>query len=146
MAGTYTYNASQVSVVFFNIPVNAGYADGEFLTIAQEANDFDYIVGTDGTVGRNATNNAVAVLQLKLLQVSPTNDLLSAVRLAGLANNLTGVGPFMVKDRLGTSLYQGLHTWIAKPPDVSFDRGVKERVWTFHCSDLVRYDGSNLPL
>jgi hypothetical protein len=144
---TYVYDANQVAVSFFGIPIDSGYADGEFLTIIQNENDWVEVVGTDGTVAVCATNNRTAKIQLKLLQVSPGNDALSAIRTLQVSTqNGTGFGPFLVKDLLGTSMYSALHCWVAKPPDVGFDRAAKDRVWTIGVSDLVRIDGGNTPV
>lgn len=144
---TYFYNALQVSCIFLNVLVQGGLDDGEFLTIVQDEDDYGRIIGTDGGAAIYGMNNLAAAMQLKLLQTSPTNDLFSTIRQNAITlQNGSGIGPFLVKDRLGTSLYRAKHCYIAKPPDVAFDRGVKQRVWTFGCTDLVRFDGGNIPV
>lgn len=142
--GAKVYDADQVSLVFMGIPIESGYADGEFLTIEQSAQDFDVVVGTDGEVTRSKTNNRHAVIKVKLMQSSSGNTALSALNnLDVLTPGGAGVGPMLVRDRQGTSLYTASKCWIAKPPDVSFDRTATSREWTLECANLVRLDGSN---
>ncbi len=142
--GAKIYDADQVSLVFMGIPIDSGYADGEFLSIEQTTADFESVVGTDGEVTRSKTNDARATIKVKLMQTSSGNAAFSAL------NNIdktlpggAGVGPMLVKDRQGTSLYTASKTWIAKPPDVSFDRAATAREWTLECANLVRFDGGN---
>lgn len=142
--GCKVYDADQVSLVFMGVPIDSGYADGEFVSVEQSEQDFDVVVGTDGEVTRSKTGNRHAVIKLKLMQSSSGNALLSAI------NNLdvgapggSGIGPMLIKDRQGTSLYTASKCWIAKPPDVSFDRTATPREWTLECANLVRFDGSN---
>lgn len=142
--GTKTYNAADVTCSFMGIPIDSGYADGEFVTIAQTAADFEVVVGTDGEVTRTQTNNRHATITLKLMQTSDGNAALSAINnLDRASGNGAGIGPMLIRDRNGTSLYTAVHCWIAKPPDVSFDRVATPREWTLECSDLIRFDGGN---
>jgi len=141
---TKIYDADQVSMVFMGIPISSGFADGVFLEIEQEEDDFAHKVGTDGETTRSKTNNRNADVKVHLMQSSDGNAQLSVINLADVsAPNGAGVGPMLVRDRQGTSLYTAAHCWIRKPPDVSFDREATDRVWTLHCADLVRVDGGN---
>lgn len=143
---TKVYDSNQVSISICGIPVDTtgGYADDEFLTIEQDSDDFDDVVGTDGEVTRSKTNDRRATVYLKLMQSSSTNAFLSALNLLDKnAPNGAGIGPFWVRDRQGTSLYTGATCWIAKPPDVSFGRTAKERSWKIRIGSIVRTDGGN---
>lgn len=142
--GTKVYDADQVSLVFMGIPIQSGYDDGTFLEIKQEADDFTHKVGTDGETTRSKTKNANADIIVHLMQSSDGNAALSAINnLDKLTANGAGVGPMLVRDRSGTSLYTAGHCWVQKPPDVEFAREATDRAWTLHCSDLVRLDGGN---
>lgn len=126
------------------IPISSGYADGVFCEIEQEEDDFGHKVGTDGSTTRFKTLNANADIKVHLMQSSDGNAALSAVNnLDKLGQNGAGVGPMLVRDRQGTSLYTAAHCWVRKPPDVAFAREAGDRVWTLHCSDLMRLDGGN---
>lgn len=141
---TKVYDADQVSVVLMGVPISSGYADGEFLRIEQEAEDFTHKVGTDGEVTRSKTNNRVAKVTLRLMQSSDGNAALSAINnLDRSAPNGAGIGPFLVRDRQGTSLFTASKCWISKPPNVTMAREATEREWELTVADLVRLDGGN---
>lgn len=138
------YDSDQVSLVFMGIPIDSGYAEGSFLTIEQSEQDFEVKVGTDGEVTRSKTNNRHATIKVKLMQTSSGNTALSALNNLDVATpGGAGVGPMLIRDRQGTSLYTAGKCWIAKPPDVDFDRSATSREWTLECANLIRFDGSN---
>lgn len=137
------YDADQITVVIAGIPIS-GYADGEFLTIEQEADAFSDVVGTDGEVTRSKTKDYRATATLKLMQSSDSNDLLSTLyNTDRQASNGAGVGAFLVRDRNGRALYTSEACWIQKAPDVSFDRTPTAREWVIRIADLLRFDGGN---
>jgi hypothetical protein len=138
------YDADQVTVILASIPIDSGYADGEFLSIEQDTDDFTDVVGTDGEVTRSKTNDRRATITLTLMQSSGGNAVLSAL------NNLdvntpggAGVGTLLVRDKQGTSLYAASKCWIAKPPTATFGREAGSREWKIRCADLKRLDGGN---
>lgn len=141
---TKIYDSNRVTLSFMGIPISAGYAEDEFLTITQTSPDFVKVVGTDGEVTRSKTNDHSATIEVKLMQSSDGNVALSVLNnIDKLAPNGAGTGPMLIKDLQGTSLYSAAICWIAKPPDVSFGKSAKERVWTLECGNLVRLDGGN---
>lgn len=138
------YDADQIVINWAGIPIDSGFADGEFCRVEQNENDFTTYVGTDGDVSRSKTNNRTAVITILLAQTSPTNAALSAVNnLDRIKANGAGVGPLLIKDKNGTSLYAAEKCWISKPPAVSFDRTTTTREWTLECASLERLDGGN---
>ncbi len=139
-----TYDADQVTVVIAGILVN-GYADGEFIRIEQEADDFGDVVGTDGHVTRFKTGDRRATVTLLLMQSSDSNDQLSM--LSNLDRNAPhgmGVGAFYVRDRNGRSVYEASACWVKKPPNIAFGREPGPREWTIRVADLKRTDGGNI--
>lgn len=136
------YDAAQVTMVFMGILIDSGFADGEFLTIEQDAPDYEKVVGTDGEVSRSRTNNRAAKIELKLAQTSDGNGFLGALSSVGLlAANGADIGPMLVRDRVsGTCMYTAANCWISKPPDISYDSKVTMRTWTMECDELVRVD------
>ncbi len=142
--GFKVYDANEVTVSIAGLPIDSGFDDGEFVRIEQEADDFIDKVGTDGEVTRSKTNDRRATVAIILMQSSDGNALLSGLNnIDRLAGNGAGVGPFLVRDRQGTSLYAAAECWISKPPDVSFDREPTAREWTLRVASLERFDGSN---
>ena len=139
-----TYDADQVSVTVAGILIDSGFADGEFLRIEQETDDYSDVVGTDGEVTRSRSNDRRATVTLLLMQSSDANDKLSALSaLDNSSPNGAGVGAFLVRDRSGRSMYSAEHCWISKPPNVGFDREAGSREWTLRLADLRRTDAGN---
>jgi len=142
--GFKTYDASQVTMVFLGLPITSGYADGDFVEVSSNEDDYKMEVGTDGEVTRSATNNRTGTVKLHLMQTSSGNAILSTARQAGLiAKNGADVGPMIVKDNSGASVFLAGKCWIQKPPDSPYGREAQARVWTIAVADLVRYDGGN---
>jgi len=139
------YDAAQVTVSLMGILIDSGYAEGEFLTIKQNAPDYEIVVGTDGQVTRNRTNNRSAEIELKLMQTSDGNTFLSALSNAGLlAANGSDIGTMLVRDRIsGVCMFTAQNCWIAKPPDVSFDNKATARIWMLTVDELVRVDAGS---
>jgi hypothetical protein len=139
MANT-IFDPQQYNMTFAGIPIT-GYADGEFATIAQEADNFGDVVGSDGLVARSKSNDRRATITFKLLQTSPTNKALSALANGDLLNpNGAGVGALRIADLFGETQFTADQCWISKPPDVSLDRTATAREWTLRCADLTRLD------
>jgi len=137
------YDPDQVSASIAGIPLS-GFADGEFITIESESPTFDDVCGTDGEVTRSKSNDGRATITVKLMQSSPVNDLLSVLH--NLDKNTpggVGVGPFMLRDKQGTTLELAEKAWIQKPPDKSWDRTAKERSWVIRCANLISHTGGN---
>lgn len=138
------YDADQVTIMIAGLLIDSGYDDGEFLRIEPEAPDFVDKVGTDGEVTRSKTNDRRATVSVILMQTSIGNAILSALNNTDrVGQNGAGVGPFLVRDKQGTSLYAGPECWISQPPTVSFDREPTAREWTIRVANMERFDGSN---
>ncbi len=137
------YNPSEIAMSFAGIPI-AGYADGEFVVIEAESDDFTDVVGTDGDVARARTNDRRGTVTFKLMQTSDTNALLSALRSADLlAPNGAGVGALEVRDLQGTTLLSAAEAWIKKMPQTAFDREIGAREWVIRCAVLEGVVGGN---
>lgn len=141
---TAVYSADEITCVFAGILIE-GFAEDEAITIEPESDDYEDVVGVDGHVAVSKTRDQRHTVTLKLLQTSPTNDLLSAHRAAGLAApNGLGVAPILIQDRQGRSLHAGEHAWIKKAPDVAYARSAKEREWVIRVAKLSNFIGGNV--
>lgn len=137
------YDADQVNISLAGIPLS-GYADGEFLRIERESNAFDDVVGTDGEVTRSKTNDDRATATVRLMQSSGSNDLLSV--LYNSDKNTpggVGVGPFLARDAQGRAIFTAEKAWIAKAPNVVFDRTATEREWVIRMATIIEFHGGN---
>lgn len=144
MAGpkaTKVYDADAVEIIVAGFPIDSGFADGEFLRIEQESDDFTDVAGTDGEVARSKTNDRRATATIILMQTSAGNQVLSALsNLDRLTPNGAGIAPFLVRDGNGDTLYEAASAWVMRPPNVSFDRAATNREWQIRLGDLVRND------
>lgn len=139
-----TYDANDILINFAGIPVDSGYADGEFCRVEQAEDDFSLVMGTDGSGTRSKTNNRSATITIILMQSSKTNNALSTLNnLDKKKGNGAGVGPLLIKDKGGTTLFAAEKCWIQKPPNASFDRTATSREWTLATDKLERFDGGN---
>ena len=140
----FVFDPDEVSVLAVGVPIDGGWGDGAFIEVIQEADDFVTVVGSDGDVTRSKTNDRRATVNLTLTQGALANSLLSVVsNLDRTSPNGAGVGPLLIKDNQGTTLFEAEHSWVMKPPDVTFDRTATNRVWKIGCANLRRLDGSN---
>lgn len=144
MSDFHIYDPNEVSLMVAGVPVEGGFADGTFIEIIQMSPDFTSKVGVDGDVTRSKTNDRRATIRITLMQSSNSNQLLSAMsNIDRKKSNGAGVGPMLIKDNQGLSLYSAEHSWISKPPDVTFDKEAGPRVWECEVATLERLDGGN---
>lgn len=122
-----------------------GWADGSFVSLVQTTDDFSTVVGSDGEVVRSRSNDHRATLTLTLTQTSDSNDVLSAIANADrLAANGAGVAPLLIRDKAnGRALYTAAECWIAKMPDVTYDRTATGRAWKIEIANLIAFSGGS---
>ena len=136
------YDADQISLNIVGIPITSGYADGEFLRIEKETDDFTDVVGTDGSVTRSKTKDERATITVVLMQTADSNAVLAALSQADrAASNGAGVGALFARDRQGTSLYEADECWISKSADATFDREATAREWICRVAKLRDFTG-----
>ena len=141
--GTKVYDSANVNLIIAGVPISNGLADGEFLRIEQESDDFGDAVGTDGEVTRFRSRDRRATATVLLMNTSEHNQFLSALSsLDKLTPNGAGVVPFFAQ--IGASIYEATEAWIQKPPDVSFDREPTPREWTIRLANLLRNDSGDV--
>lgn len=139
------YDLNQVTVTVADVLIDGGWFEDDVIKLEPNSDDYGFVVGAGGDVGRYKTNDPVTKVTLRLMQGSAYNDALAAKRALDLNTpGGAGVGAFLVKDRLGRSLYTGSKSWIAGPPkDVTFGKGLKVREWTIIVANTLRFDGGN---
>jgi len=135
---TTTYAADLVVLSIAGKIIDSGFAEGEFVSIEMNADDFSDKAGADGEVARARSNDLRATIKIKLLQTSQGNDLLSALRQLALASENGGdVGAFRLTDRSsGIVLARADKAWVSKPPTVSRGREIAENEWTLRAASM----------
>lgn len=136
-----TVDPKSVIVSIDGIPMS-GYADGTFLEITADTQQFTKIVGADGTTTRVKSNNYGGVLTLTLSQSSPSNDVLSALLNADRVGNV-GIFPILIKDLSGTTLIFSATGWIQQFPDSAWGTDINNRAWTIDLADIDILIGGN---
>lgn len=141
---TRIYDSKKVAVSLAGLPLG-GYADGNFLEITFDSDQFVDVIGTDGEVSRSKANDLRATATIRFMQTSPSNDLLSALLQSDLnSDGGAGIGAFMVTDVQGTTLLLGENAWVVKWPDQNFGREAQERAWTIKVDKLNAFVGGNV--
>ncbi len=141
---TKVYDPTEISMNLCGIIIDSGFAEDTMIKIKQMSDDFTEVIGVDGEVTRSKTNDGRAEVTFMLMQSSSTNALLSVLNnLDKATSNGAGIGPLLIKDRQGTSLYTSPKAWIQRAPDVEFGSKATERAWVIKCAKLLRLDGGN---
>lgn len=120
-----------------------GLAAGNFITVAQDSDAFNMVVGIRGDVARSKTSNKAAKITVRLMQTSPGNDILSTIHnLDQSAPNGAGVFTVGMRDSAtGRAFWTGATAWIVKAPDVNMDAQDTPREWVIQVARLERFDG-----
>lgn len=141
---TKIYDLDQVTLVFLGIPIEGGFGEGQAIKIEQLDPDFTTKVGADGSVARSKTNKRLTKVTVTLLQTSSGNAALSTLlNIDRKASNGAGVGPILIRDRQGTSLFAGGDAWIEGPPVAEYNAEATNREWTIMVGQPERFDGGN---
>ncbi len=115
-----TYDPKQVSVIIGVAPLS-GFADGDFVTVERNEDNWTLLVGADGESTRAKNANKSGKVTIRLMSESVSNDTLSDLQ---IADELGGNAPFgiLIKDSLGRSLYTAATAWINKQPPAAFGK------------------------
>ncbi len=144
MASTYYYDPDQVNIVVANIPIDSGFAEDEMCTFEREGDDFLDVAGVLGDVARSKNLDNRGTFTLKLLQTSPLNGALSALRLIDRGgHNGAGVGAFLVQDKGGLTKLASEVCWIAAPPKIVFGKTAVTYEWKIRCANCFIFAGGN---
>ncbi|MEM0173059.1 MAG: phage protein [Sulfolobaceae archaeon] len=120
----------------------SGFADGTFLELTSDVEQFTKITGADGFVTRVKSNDYGATLTITLAQTSPSNDVLSGIfNLDKLSNQ--GIVPILIKDMSGNTVIFSATGWIQSFPDMSFGNEINDRSWIFDLANIDMFIGGN---
>lgn len=120
----------------------SGFADGTFLEITADTQQFTKVIGADGFATRVKTNNYGGVLTITLAQSSPSNDVLSALLNADRVSN-SGVVPILIRDITGTTIIFSASGWIQQLPDTAYGNTINNRAWVFDLAEMDVFIGGN---
>lgn len=140
------YDSNEVSLIAAGIPIESGRGEegGTFVKIEHLTDAFVDVVSLDGEVTRSKTNDNRATVTVTLMSSSASNALLSALHTADkLAGNGAGVGPLLIKDNQGNTLFAAPACWIVKTPDFEFAQKAMPVEWQIRVANMVPFIGGN---
>lgn len=136
-----SYNPADVLLIVAGRPIS-GFADGTFIEIGRDNPSFTSGTGSDGEGWRAKSNDKSGTCTLTLLQTSASNDELSILAALDEASG-DGVGPLLLKDKSGRSLYAAETCWLEKPADSEFAREVTDREWVIKTDKMIIFVGGH---
>ena len=123
-------------VITVNGETIEGFAEGTFVSVERDEDNWTKTVGADGTVARSRTRNIAGRVTLTLMQTSASNAVLESLV---VMDDYANLGQFYVS--ISNSAYEGEIkipcAWISKPPTVSYGRDLEDREWTLDCAQIL---------
>lgn len=124
------FNADEVTLSIGNRLIDAGFSDGEFISIEESSPRIVKAVGTDGEVTIGRHNDRSATITIKLMSTSDGNDVLQDMADSNEDGpGLPGVKPLYIRDRNGRAIHEGEHCWVEEMPSATYDRVATVREW-----------------
>lgn len=136
-----TYNPKKVAVIIGGFTMS-GFADGEFVSVAMDNDQWDLKVGTDGEGTRSKSNDFSGTIKVTLMQSSDSNAILQAFWNSDRLSD-SGVFPVLIKDNSGKSLYAADQCWVQKQTEGKFGKTVESREWMIRTDNLIPLEGGN---
>ena len=128
MPAVKTYNPSRVLIIMNGVPLS-GYADGTFVNITQMNDGITTTVGADGEIARAVNTDRRCTVTVTLQQTSPGNTALSGMYSIDLLTCGGIVGPLVIQDLCGETIFMASQAWVVKPADVEFAKEITNRAW-----------------
>jgi hypothetical protein len=130
------YSPDDYSVIFNGIPIE-GFSEGDVIDVEYDTEGFQDEIGCDGHVVRYRSCDQRATITFTLMAGSPSNKLLSAMYNADIKSpNGIGVGPLLIRDTQGVSVFAGSQAWIQKMPKVTLGQKLGNREWVIRVAKL----------
>lgn len=123
-----TYNPSRVVIIMNGLPMS-GFADGTFLNVTMAADGVVTQVGADGEIARAVNTDRRCTVTITLQQTSPSNAFLSGLFEMDTLTCGGTIGPILVQDLCGSTLFMAAQAWVVKPADMEFAKEVGTRAW-----------------
>lgn len=131
------YSPENVVITWGGKLVVKGVADGTFLTATRNSPRTETVVGGKGDVGITRKADRTGIIEITLLQNSPTNQHFSyLVNGEDLRGVLTRAN-IQVSDPSGSMLVIGKRCHLQTPAPITLGDGQNANVWSFFVEDLV---------
>lgn len=136
-----TYNPKRVQLAI-GPHIVTGFADGTFIQVDRNADQFQVVVGADGEAARAASADKSGTVTVTLMQTSASNDFLSAALNTDELTNLNTM-PLLMKDISGRTLVQAAEGWVKKYATIEMGKEIVSREWVFETGELLITEGGN---
>jgi hypothetical protein len=134
---------AEYTIAIGSVPIG-GFMPGTFLEVARVSETFTDVVGADGLVTRVRSKDKRGTVTITLQQTSASNLIFSALHTADeRAKNGAGVVPVFIRDKQGTTIFEGARAWVTKPADAAVGSEVQPRVWIIRVAALNGVIGGN---
>lgn len=128
MAGVSTYNPSRVTCIVSGFPMT-GYADGTFINVTMPNDGITSVVGADGEIARAVNSDRRCQVTITLQQTSQANTFLSGLFSSDVLTCGGVIGPILIQDLCGETLFMSSQCWVTKMPDMEFSKEITNRAW-----------------
>lgn len=136
-----TYNPKKVQLAIGTHLVT-GYADGTFIQVDRNSDQFQVVVGADGEAARAASADKSGTVTVTLMQTSASNDFLSTALNTDELTNLNTM-PLLMKDISGRTLVQAAEGWVKKYATIEMGKEIVSREWVYETGELLIAEGGN---
>lgn len=141
----YLYNFKNINVIIGGIRLT-GFADGDdSVAIEFSSPAVNDVSGADGDAVASLIHDYRASIIIRLLQGSPSNDVLSTISAAYKVGTVVTT-PFLISDAYGRSLHAAPHVYVSTRPQGSYGQNQSNREWTLRALQMVSFMGGSEPL
>ncbi len=137
-----TLDPGSIVMTFKGVNIT-GVMDGTFCEVERAEDAVTMHVGAQGEVTRVMSRNKTGSVTFNIVQSSVTNQLLSAIAAAD-EKDRSGVGPLLITDLNGTTVYKATEAWIRKLPKGEHAKDATGRSWVIDCAKLLMNVGGSL--
>ncbi len=143
MGAVKEYDPDQVQILFNLVPLS-GFAEDKMADIEEDGKLFELVQGVDGQTTRSKNLKRSALLTIHLLASSQLNAALSLIVAQDLLTaGGAGVGPVLIRDGNGTSLFTSAAAWIEERPKKSYGTKSEANEWKLRVVDYVFFEGGS---
>jgi len=140
------YDPDQVQTLFDLVPVS-GFAEDKMVDIEEDGKLFELVQGADGQSTRSKVLKRSALVTIHLMTTSQLNAAFSAIVQQDLLSpGGAGVGPLLIRDGNGASLFTSATSWIEERPKKSYGTKAEANEWKIRVVDYVFFEGGTAPL
>jgi len=135
------YSQDNVFCALAGIPITELSDAG--ITIEYDEDSWAQAQGSHGSTTRAKRHNNIATATVRVMQGSPTNDLIQSIMTADMLTGLAPV-PFFCRDMGGTSQCSAPYAYLSKPPAMELAMEPAAREWVFKLHNPNMVHGGNL--